>query len=295
MPIEETGGFRDRWADVARAASRHPPMTERDPRISIIITSYNHRAYLVEAIESVLGQTLMPYEIIVADDASSDGSQDTIRAYERRFPGLVRGVFQAQNCGIPRNRNAALLEVTGDYVGVLDGDDWFLPHKLERQVALLRENPEATLVYGNFRVVDSQRRPIRVKWSVPQPSGNVFWDVAKGKTGLLRTLIADYQAVKAAGFMDERFQRFDGLWLTIKLAATCRVTYVDEILLDKRNHPTSDSKTLPLEDRRRDLLGIYRDLLPLLGLHASDQERGEIVSAWRRTLGDRADSIAAEM
>jgi glycosyltransferase involved in cell wall biosynthesis len=263
-------------------------MSQRDIKISVIITSYNHRAYLIDAIESVLRQTLMPHEIIVADDLSSDGSRETIREYEREFPGIVRGVFQAQRCGIPRNRNAALRAVTGNYVGILDGDDWFLPRKLETQVAALEESREAKLAYGNFRVVDSERRPLRVKWSEPQPSGDVFWDVARGKGGLLRTLIADYQAVKDAGFMDERFPRFDGLWLTIKLAATCKVAYVDEILLDKRNHPTSDSKTLSTEERLHDLTGIYRELLPLLPSRTSEAERAQIMASWKRKLGPGA-------
>src|SRR5262245_56185453 len=127
-------------------------MDERDIRISIIITSYNHRAYLVEAIESVLDQTRLPHEIIVADDMSSDGSQDAIREYERRYPGLVRGLLQEHNRGIPGNRNAALRIVTGNYVGILDGDDRFLPHKLETQVAALQQHPRARVVYGNFRI-----------------------------------------------------------------------------------------------------------------------------------------------
>src|SRR5215212_3522426 len=196
-------------------------MNERDFKISIIITSYNQRAYLIEAIDSVLAQSYMPHEIIIADDMSSDGSRDTIRQYERNFPGLVRGVFQMQNQGIPRNRNAALSTVTGNYVGILDGDDWFLPHKLEQQVAALRFDPHARLAYGNFRVVDEHRRALRLKWKEPQPCGYAFCDIAKGKKGLLRTLVADYQAVKDAGFMDLRFTRYDGLWLTIKLAAVC--------------------------------------------------------------------------
>ena len=286
--------YNARWPAGRGRSSGVRGMGAQHSRISVVITSYNHRAYLIEAIESVLGQTLVPDEIIVADDASSDGSQETIRAYERRWPGLVKGIFQERNCGIPANRNSALRAVTGDYVGILDGDDCFLPHKLERQMSALRMFPDAAGVYGNFRVVDPGRRPVRLKWSQPQPSGDVFLDVAKCKTGLLRTLLADYRAVQAAGFMDERFRRFDGLWLTIKLAATCKLVYVDEVLLEKRDHPASDSKTIGVDERRQDLTGIYRELLPMLGSRASEPERGEIVGAWRRVLGAGADAMAAE-
>lgn len=259
-------------------------MTERDFRITIIITSFNHRAYLIEAIESVIAQTFMPHEIIVADDLSSDGSRETIREYERKYPGLVKGVFQEQNCGIPKNRNTALRIGTGNYVGILDGDDWFLPEKLEKQVAALLLHPEAKVVYGNFRIVDPQRRPLGVRWHGSQPTGRVFCDIAKVKTGLLRTLIADYEAVKEAGFMDERFPFHDGLWLSIKLAAACDIAYVDDILLDKRDHPASDSKALHMEKRLQSLTGIYQNLLPLLPMYASQQEQALIKSTWARVL-----------
>jgi glycosyltransferase involved in cell wall biosynthesis len=269
-------------------------MSPPPPRLSIVITSFNHRAFLVDAIESVLAQTLMPHEIIVADDGSSDGSPDTIQAYQRRFPGLVKGVFRDTNGGIPKNRNGGLRAVTGDYVGILDGDDWFLPHKLEAQVAALRAAGDATLAYGNFRVVDAQRRHIRLKWTERQPSGHVFADIAAGKTGLLRTLIADYQAVKDAGFMEERFPRHDGLWLTMKLAARCKIAYVDDVLVDKRDHADSDSKTIRSEERLRELAGIYRDLLPMLPRHASPEEQARIRLAWGRVLSASTEEVRAE-
>lgn len=255
-------------------------MSARDIRISIIITSYNHRAYLVDAIESVLAQTHPPHEIIVADDASSDGSQDTIRAYERKFPALVRGVFQPRNLGIPGNRNAALRTVTGNFVGILDGDDWFLPRKLECQVAALRGDPQVTAVYTNFRMVNTRR----IKWPTPPPSGFVFADIAAGRLGLLRTLIADYAAVLQAGFMDVRFPRYDGFWLTIQLAATCKLAYLHEVLLEKRDHPSSDSGGLTSADHRRDLEGIYGSLLPMLPVHAGPAEIAAIQASWRRIL-----------
>jgi len=257
-------------------------MKEPDFRASIIITSYNHRDYLREAIESVLAQTLPPHEILVADDASTDGSQDLIRAYEKRYPGIVRGIFQPHNVGIPRNRNSALHAVTGNYVGILDGDDVFLSHKLERQFEALQRVPGARVVYSNFGIVDSGRRPMAVKWRGPQPQGDVFLEVARVKVGILRTMIAEYDAVKQAGFMDERFPRYDGLWLTIKLAASCKFAYVDDVLLEKREHQTSDSRSNTNEENLQDLTGIYRELAPLLDKRADERQRAEIDAAWNR-------------
>jgi hypothetical protein len=93
------------------------------------------------------------------------------------------------------------------------------------------------------------------------------------------------QAAAEAGFMDARFPGYDGLWLTITLAATCQVIYVDDILLDKRDHPAGDAKQWRVEDHMRDLRGVYRALLPMLHAHAAPQERESIVASWRRLLG----------
>src|SRR5207237_7102387 len=108
------------------------------PQISLIITSYNQQEYLREAIESAIDQTLAAFEIIVADDHSTkDGSIETIREYAARYPGLVRGLFQEENVGIPKNRNSALRMVKGDHVAILDGDDRLLPRSIERHRAAL--------------------------------------------------------------------------------------------------------------------------------------------------------------
>jgi glycosyltransferase involved in cell wall biosynthesis len=240
-------------------------MQADDYRISIIITSYNKRDYLVEAVDSVIAQTLRPHEIIIADDGSSDGSPDTIREYMERHPGWIRGVLQEHNVGIPKNRNAALREVTGNYVGILDGDDLFLPAKLEKQVSALQASPGAKVVYSNFRrVQEDGSTEVELRFTEPQPQGEVLADVARMKFGLLRTLIADYDLVKAAGFMDERFTMYDGLLLSIQLAGMCPFAYIHEPLVNKRNHPGSDSVSNTTMDSLYEQFGIFRDIQPLL-------------------------------
>jgi glycosyltransferase involved in cell wall biosynthesis len=259
-------------------------MQDDDYRISIIITSYNKRDYLVEAIESVIGQTFRPHEIIIADDGSSDGSRDTIRDYMARYPGWIRGIFQEHNVGIPRNRNSALHTVTGNYVGILDGDDLFLPTKLEKQVAALRRNPAARVVYSNFRRVEEDgSTEVELRFSKPQPQGDILADAASIKFGLLRTLIADYDLVKAAGFMDERYTKCDGLLLSIQLAGMCEFAYVHEPLVNKRNHPGSDSVSNTQLDSLHDNFGIFYDIQPLLS-RLDEHAHRTVNERWKKRL-----------
>ena len=118
------------------------------PNISVYVTSYNQREYLVEAVESVLAQTLPASQIIVVDDCSQDGSQDVIAEYATRH-SQITPIFHRNNLGVAQTRNHALQMTTGDYVTYVDGDDRFLPDKLAKEVELLDKSPEADVVFSN--------------------------------------------------------------------------------------------------------------------------------------------------
>ena len=94
-------------------------------KISVYITSYNKIQYIAQSIKSVLAQTLKPFEIVIIDDASQDGSRGIIQSYASQYPDLIFPVFNEKNIGIARCRNKALSLITGDLVTFLDGDDFF--------------------------------------------------------------------------------------------------------------------------------------------------------------------------
>jgi glycosyltransferase involved in cell wall biosynthesis len=253
-------------------------------RVSVLVTSYNQKVYLVEALESVIRQTVKPHEIIVADDYSTDGeSIACIEEYMARYPGWVKGVFQAKNVGIPQNRNAALREATGDYVAILDGDDRFLPHKIEQERAALLREPAARCVYGNVRYIDAAGRPLGLRDAGVQPSGKIFSHVARARFGLLRSMLIDYRVLREVGLMDEAFPKYDGFDLTVRLAKRCGFVYVPEPLTEYRVYPTSDSKGLSPKDHLRDLQGIFKKVEPLL-TDLPPKERSEITALWLQQL-----------
>ena len=115
------------------------------PLVSVMTVSYNQRPFVADAIESALTQDYPNLEIVIADDASSDGTAEVIQDYARRYPGKVRPIFQPSNVGISANCNAALARCTGKYVAFLAGDDLFLPGKISAQVAWLEEREERVL------------------------------------------------------------------------------------------------------------------------------------------------------
>jgi glycosyltransferase involved in cell wall biosynthesis len=120
------------------------------PQVSVIIIFLNAEAFLAEAIDSVLAQTYSDWELLLVDDGSTDRSTAIAKEYRDRYPEQVR-YFEHEshsNRGKSTSRNLGLENARGCYITFLDADDVFLSEKLERQVALLKANPDAGMVYG---------------------------------------------------------------------------------------------------------------------------------------------------
>ena len=122
----------------------------RVPRVTTIIVVWNGEAYLSEAIDSIVRQSLADWELIVVDDGSTDKSAAIVRHYERELPGKVQLLAHSdcRNHGISASRNLGLAEARGSYIGFLDADDVWLPEKLSEQVAILDADPTLGMVYG---------------------------------------------------------------------------------------------------------------------------------------------------
>lgn len=118
-------------------------MTE--PLVSILCTVYNKEPWLVQTIESFLAQkTDFPVEILLIDDASTDGSKSIIEDYQARYPERIRAFYNEENLGIAKTWVAICQEARGFYIARCDGDDfWLDQHKLQKQVALLKANPQS--------------------------------------------------------------------------------------------------------------------------------------------------------
>jgi glycosyltransferase involved in cell wall biosynthesis len=118
-------------------------------KISVIIPAYNAERYIAKAIESCLSQTYAPHEIIVIDDASTDGTASIAES----FPPPVRVIRLAENMGVSVARNRGVAASTSDWIAFLDADDWFLPEKLELQRRCALENQRAVLIYTGYRMI----------------------------------------------------------------------------------------------------------------------------------------------
>lgn len=280
----------------------------RSFKISVYITSYNQKEYLVEAIESVLNQTLQPYEIIIVDDYSTDGSQKIIADYALRYPDLIKPVYHDQNMGIARTRNTALKAVKGDYVTFVDGDDRFLPTKLEKECELLQTNPRADIVFSNYYSMseDGKYLWLWIEGNAFPPQGNIFREtfaIDFPKNIHFRNELINFKAWKHIGFYDPKLTIYEDYELRIRLTKKLRAYYNNKPSIEYRRHSTglsSSNLTEHLKSFRyiyrknkhlmddlnsKDKKLIYRSIIIRMAkllrsgaIRAIDQERGSVGS-----------------
>ena len=138
---------------------------DEKPLVSVILIAYNQRRYIRQAIESVLAQeTSFPYELLIGDDASSDGTSDIVAEYARAYPDIIRAFIRPENLGAAQNAVLLLQEAKGEFIASLEGDDyWIDPQKLEKQAAFLKESPDFIGCTSRIRCVDENGRAIRGK------------------------------------------------------------------------------------------------------------------------------------
>lgn len=122
-----------------------------EPKATIILLCYNQEATVSRALESVLAQkTRFNYEVLVADDCSTDSTRRICEEYARRYPDKIRMMPEAPNKGVVDNYFDALLAARGEYVGDCAGDDeWLSEDRLERQITALDENDDVSAVSSN--------------------------------------------------------------------------------------------------------------------------------------------------
>ncbi|MDE3088149.1 MAG: glycosyltransferase [Chloroflexota bacterium] len=212
------------------------------PRVSVILPTYNRADLIGDAIASVQSQTFRDFEIIVADDGSTDNTAAVVVAFGRAITYL-----RLPHRGQPAaTRNAGLRQARGEFVAFLDSDDLFLPNKLARQVDALSSQPETGMVYSNgifFR--DTPDAPTgRVLDGLPTPSGNVFGELLRGNFLAPPVVLIRRACLDAAGEFDERpnffgVEDFD-LWL--RIAARFQVQYVPGDVAAIRRHSQGISR-----------------------------------------------------
>lgn len=139
------------------------------PLVSILCLVYNHKDFLRKCLDGfVMQQTNFPIEILIHDDASTDGSAEIIREYEEKYSLLFKPIYQTINQyskGVPVSGTYQYPRCSGKYIAVCEGDDyWTDPLKLQKQVDFLEANPEYGMVYTRIRRFYQKSKELKEVW-----------------------------------------------------------------------------------------------------------------------------------
>lgn len=129
-------------------------------KLSVLLVTYNHEKYLRKALDCLFAQQYSePIELVVADDSSSDSTMDIFKSYEKQESRFIfKYLDNSINLGITRNYQRAFAACSGEYIAVLEGDDyWISPFKLQRQVDFLDNHWESNLCSVNYLVYEENR------------------------------------------------------------------------------------------------------------------------------------------
>jgi len=214
------------------------------PEISVCIPARNAGAFLSEAVESALTQERVAVEVIVHDDASTDGSVDALpNAADRRLRVQRSSVHR----GVAATRTALVAQARGRYVSFLDADDILLPDALARARDALGARADAVLVHGYFDVVDVDGRHLP-DWEPPFPGPRVlrataaFDELLASNFVTTSTATARRAALVRAGSFGRRIGSSSSDWdMWLRLSRLGDIVYLPERLARYRQHPESIS------------------------------------------------------
>ncbi|GAB1234033.1 glycosyltransferase [Ferrigenium sp. UT5] len=151
------------------------------PRVSILVISYNQEKYIREALESALAQDYANLEVVVADDASRDGTQAIIRELAQRHPQRLKPIYNPQNVGITANSNIGLRACSGEFIAFMGGDDVLLPGKITRQVEWFAQDGKRVLCGHDVDWIDAGGASLGLRTSDLVP-----FHAGQGAAGFIR-------------------------------------------------------------------------------------------------------------
>lgn len=167
--------------------------------VSICVPTYNQEKEIRDTIEGILAQEFTDYEIIIANDASTDNTESVCLEYQKKFPDKITYISQITNKGIIGNTKDCLLAAKGKYIAICEGDDyWIEPTKLSKQVEKLEQNDDVSLVHTawiDFHTENSQY------CKIPIITKNYVCEIKKGKHCFEEILLQKYRGIRFSSIL----------------------------------------------------------------------------------------------
>jgi glycosyltransferase involved in cell wall biosynthesis len=197
-------------------------------QVTVVIPAYNAAAYIRKAVDSVLAQSYADREIVVVDDGSTDATPTILAAYGEQIR-----VVRQPNGGLSSARNHGIRLANGAYIAFLDADDYWLPSKLERQIALLQDRPEVGFCSTATRVENPEGKELS-QWNCPPLQAvstlRTMFSRLSAIAGSASSVVVRRACQQQAGYFDESLRSLEDIDMWMRFAAIAEYACIDEPL-----------------------------------------------------------------
>ena len=279
----------------------------RTPKVSVMTLTYNHEPYIAQCIEGVMSQqTAFAIEMVIGEDGSTDRTSEICRAYQQRFPDRIRLLLAERNAGRFENLRQTMQACRGEYMALLEGDDyWTDPGKLRKQADLLDQHPEWAICFHNVNIIGDRTagRPPLFFENPPKP---VFTREDFIERNFIPTCSCVYRShpplALPAWFYEPEKNPYTDWILHVIRAEHGDIGYVDAVMATHRSHAggiwgqTFDGTREGDISRMKRRLTTFERLTELMGPRCRRRLRRQRAMACfhigiaYRELGDRAEA-----
>jgi glycosyltransferase involved in cell wall biosynthesis len=259
------------------------------PLVSIITPTFNHADYIGPCIDSVLAQTYPNWELLIVNDGSTDDTGSVADRYARADPRIR--VFHQDNVGVFRlneTYNRALAEAGGSLTGILEGDDLWLPEKLQLQVDALASKPETALCWSRamivgdglegIRTTDSDIDHLPTSWRSNNPVGSALNGLYLSNFIPAASILARTDVLrKIGGFLQREGLPLVDYPTLLALASEGTFVFVDEVLVKWRWHANQVTRIF-----HTDIIERVRDTALAHYAQLSERERAHVTVTERQ-------------
>ncbi|HEY5442683.1 MAG TPA: glycosyltransferase [Candidatus Saccharimonadales bacterium] len=240
------------------------------PKVSVITPTYNQEKYIRQALDGFISQkTDFDFEIIVADDHSTDSTPHIIEEYARTHLGIIRPIIRKKNIGVAANFKDALNAARGEYIALCEGDDyWTDPEKLQLQVDFLDDNPGYALCF----------HPVKVIFENKEQASYVYPDPKQGSNFTVEKLLqANFVQTNSIMYRRQSYQKMPedilpvDWYLHLYHAQFGGIGFIDRTMSVYRRHPdgvwwdSHNNRDKFWEKNGLAHLAMYREVLKLYG------------------------------
>jgi glycosyltransferase involved in cell wall biosynthesis len=244
------------------------------PLISIVLCTYNGERFIKEQVDSILNQTYSNIELVISDDASTDGTPRILNEY--KADQKVKLFFQQENTGATKNFEFAIRKTNGAFIAFSDQDDIWLPQKIERLYGAIADG---SLIYSDSELIEEQGKRLHKKisdlrnmYSGHETAGFVFSNVVWGHALMINSKILPSILSIPDGIPHD-------IWTAFVATTITGIKYLDEPLTLYRQHAAAATKTVAVKTAARTREKLYADFekqlhwIKIMGAHEREERK----------------------